>query len=106
MKETLKRGTPPGIDKPCEKCGLSMQAQEILAQVFARGATVGFTRGLAKRDELLAGLVREYAVHLPLLRQIVGLSETHLRKILRDQGVSAATQAQAPRTAPVRRRRE
>ena len=21
MKETLKRGTPPGTDKPCEKCG-------------------------------------------------------------------------------------
>ena len=98
------------LDALCREAGMpeavALQAQEILAQVFARGATVGFTRGLAKRNELIAGLVQEYAVHLPLLRQIAQLSETHMRKILRDQGVPAATQAQAPRTAPVRRRRK
>ena len=97
------------LDALCREAGMpeavALQAQEVLAQVFARGATVGFTRGLAKRNELIAGLVQEYAVHLPLLRQIAQLSESHMRAILRGQGVPAATQAQAPRTAPVRRRR-
>ena len=35
----------------------TLSKEEILVKAFARGATVGFSRGLAKRNELIGELI-------------------------------------------------
>ena len=71
--------------------------EEILVKAFARGATIGFSRGLRKRDDLIGELVDFEIVSLRDLRDATHMSESHLRRILRRQGVPATTrQVRAP----------
>ena len=74
-----------------------LRAEEIMVQAFARGATVGFSRGLAKRNGLLARLVSEGTISRRELREVAQLSDAHLRKILRQEGIPAATPERSSR---------
>ena len=81
----------------------TLSKEEILVKAFARGATVGFSRGLAKRNELIGELIALEMISLVDLRVATQISDTHLRKILRNEGVPAA---QPDRSGPrVRRKR-
>ena len=68
-----------------------LRVEEIMVQAFARGATIGYSRGLSKRNELLARLVQESMLSTRELRQVAQLSDSGLRKLLREEGVPAAT---------------
>ena len=71
--------------------------EEILVKAFARGATIGFSRGLRKRVDLIGELVDFEIVSLHELRNATHMSESHLRRILLRQGVRATTrQVRAP----------
>ena len=100
------------LEALCREAGLAeaviLEAEGIMVQAFARGATVGFTRGLAKRNELLGRLVYEGPISLRELRDVAQLSDSQLRKILREEGMPAARPERSgpPRLVfPARRRK-
>ena len=73
-----------------------LRAEEIMVQAFARGATIGYSRGLSKRNELLARLAQE-SMSPGELREVAQLSDSGLRKLLREEGVPAATPGRSAR---------
>ena len=75
----------------CREAGLpeavKLRAEEILAQVFARGATTGYSRGLAKRNEVLGRLDSEGTISRKDLCDAAQLSVSQGQNILRGERI-------------------